>query len=192
MTAEPKVLYTESEYLARERDAETKSEYFQGEIFAMAGSSPTHSVIANNVGAILALALRKKPCVAFQSDMRVKIAAIRKHCYPDVSVACGKPEYERDAFGDSLLNPTLIVEVMSPLSSDYDRGTKFSHYRALPSLKEYALVDSERVGVEVFTKQPNGKWLLSEYKSLSESAALESVDCALSLAEIYEKTDIQP
>lgn len=191
ITAQQKKFYTESEYLAREREAETKSEYFQGEIFAMAGGSPTHSIIANNVGAVLALALKKKPCVAFQSDMRVKIAAIRKYCYPDVSVVCGKPEYEKDVFGESLLNPTLIVEVMSPSSADYDRGTKFAHYRALPSLKEYALVDSECVSVEVFTKQSNGKWLLSEYKSLSESALLESIDGALPLVELYEKTEIQ-
>lgn len=191
ITAQQKKFYTESEYLAREREAETKSEYFQGEIFAMAGGSPAHSIIAMNISISLGSQLRKKPCTAYTSDMRVKIAAIRKYCYPDVSVVCGKPEYEKDVFGESLLNPTLIVEVTSPSSADYDRGTKFAHYRALPSLKEYALVDSECVSVEVFSKQPNGKWLLSEYKSLSESALLESIDCALPLAELYEKTEIQ-
>lgn len=190
MGAQPDIRYTEEEYLAREREAETKSEYFQGEIFAMAGGSPTHSIIANNVGASLTVALRKKPCVVFQSDMRVKILSLRKYCYPDVSVVCGAPEYERNAFGESLLNPTLIVEALSSSTKDYDRGTKFLHYRSLPSLQEYLLVDTEQIGVELFTKQSSGKWLLSEYRSLTESVILESVACALSLADIYDKTDL--
>src|SRR5712692_10164216 len=130
---------TPEEYLARERDAEHKSEYFDGEIFAMAGGSPQHSAIIFNVNGLLFPQLRGGPCRGFNSDMRVKVSETGLYTYPDLVVLCGEPQFD-DEHQDTLLNPTLIVEVLSPTTKAYARGDKFSHYRWLESLQEYLLV----------------------------------------------------
>ena len=135
MSAVPKPYLTPQEYLARERRAETKSEYLRGGVFAMSGASRNHNLVATNVAAELRQQLRDRDCEVHQSDMRVKISSTGLYTYPDVTVVCGEPEFE-DEEVDTLLNPKVIVEVLSPSTADYDRGGKFTHYRRLPSLRE--------------------------------------------------------
>ena len=147
MPAMPKPLLTPEEYLARERRAETKSEYLRGEVFAMAGASRAHNLIASNAAGELRQQLRDRPCEVYPSDMRVKVSPSGLYTYPDVTVVCGEPQFE-DAEVDTLLNPKVLVEVLSPSTADYDRGGKFTHYRRLPSLQEYVLISQDRPLVE--------------------------------------------
>ena len=135
MSAVPKPFLTPQEYLARERRAETKSAYLRGEVFARAGASRKHNLVWTNVAAELRQRLRESDCEVYQSDMRVKVSPTGLYTYPDVTVACGEPQFE-DAEVDTLLNPKVVVEVLSPSTADYDRGGKFTHYRRLPSLRE--------------------------------------------------------
>lgn len=191
MAAIGKPRLTPQEYLARERCAETKSEYLRGEVFAMSGASRQHNLIAVNTSRELSQQLRQRECEVYQADMRVKISATGLYTYPDVTVACGKPEFE-DAHVDTLLNPTVLVEVLSPSTADYDRGGKFTHYRRLPSLREYVLISQDRPLVEHYVRQGEDEWLLTEYRSLEQSLQLPSVDCQLPLVEIYFKVSFPP
>jgi Uma2 family endonuclease len=181
-----KAKYTREQYLALERQAEHKSEFLNGEIFAMSGASREHNRITVNVGSGLHTQLRGRPCETFISDMRVEVSTTGLYTYPDVVVVCGDPHFE-DANVDTLLNPTLIVEVLSPSTEAYDRGEKFAHYRRLPSVKEYVLVAQERCRVERYVRQENDQWLLSEASDLSDTIVLASIDCRLPLAEVYDR-----
>jgi Uma2 family endonuclease len=182
----PKPYTTAQEYLARERRAETKSEYRRGEVFAMAGASRKHSLIATNVAAELGQQLRERPCEVYQSDMRVRVSTTGLYTYPDVTVVCGEPEFE-DAEVDTLLNPRVLVEVLSATTADYDRGGKGLHYRQLPSLQEYLLVSQDRPLIEHYVRQGPDQWLLTEWRSLDDVVNLPSIDCRLPLTEIYSK-----
>jgi Uma2 family endonuclease len=186
MPAETKHRLTVQEYLALERRAESRSEYLDGETFAMVGASRKHNLIAVNILASLHGQLRGKSCEVYANDMRVRVPATDLFTYPDVVVVCGQPELD-DAEGDTLLNPRLIVEVLSKSTEDYDRGTKFAHYRTLPSLADYVLIAQDRVHVEHFTKQADGRWLLSETDDKGSTLELPSIDCRLVLAEVYER-----
>jgi len=186
MTSVPKRYLTPEEYLAQERRAEYKREYFKGEIFAMAGASREHNLIAGNLSRELGNQLRDRPCEVYQSDMRVKVSSTGLYTYPDVVVVCGEPRFE-DAEADTLLNPTVLFEVLSETTENYDRGKKFEHYRALPSLQEYVLVAQEKCHVEQFTRQPGNRWLLWETDDLEGTLNLPSIGCELKLTDVYAK-----
>jgi Uma2 family endonuclease len=186
MTSQPKTRVTPEEYLELERAAPYRSEYYRGEICAMSGASREHNLIVANVHAALHRQLRRRPCEVYPSDMRVKVSPTGLYTYPDVVVVCGKPQFE-DAELDTLLNPTLLVEVLSESTEAYDRGAKFEQYRTLASLADYLLIAQDRCHVEHFARQPDGRWLLAEASSLEATLRLASVDCELPLAEVYEK-----
>jgi len=188
MSVHQKALLTPEEYLAYERKSETKNEYLGGELFGMAGASERHNLIVANLVAEFRSQFKRRPCKVYPSDMRVKIPATGLYTYPDVSVVCGEAEFEDD-HRDTLLNPTLIVEVLSDSTEAYDRGKKFEHYRTLDSLSDYLLVAQDSPSVEHYVRQPDDKWLLTPYKSLQSAIALASVDCTLSLVEVYDKVD---
>ena len=186
MSLQPQTRVTPEEYLAQERQALYKSEYLNGEIFAMSGANREHNLICVNVSASLHAQLRQRPCEAYVSDMRVKVSPTGLYTYPDVVVVCGEPQFE-DAHVDTLLNPTVIVEVLSPSTEDYDRGTKFEHYRALPSLQEYLLISQDKVHIVHYVKQADATWVLSETTRPEDRFQLPSISCDLSVAEMYDK-----
>lgn len=182
--------YSVEQYLALERRAETKSEYLDGRIFAMAGSSRRHNLITSNLVRELGNRLRERPCEVYASDMRVKVKRTGLYTYPDVVVACGEPTFE-DAEVDTLLDPVLLVEVLSKSTAAYDRGEKFEHYRALPSVREVLLVDQEKVHVVHFHRQDDDTWLLTETHDLRDELQVPSLDMALPLADVYAKVTWQ-
>jgi len=189
MSLQPQRRYTPEEYLALERKAEHKSEYFSGEIFAMSGASRQHNLIVANVVASLHGQLRNRPCEVYASDMRVKVSPTGLYTYPDVVAVCGAPRFD-DEQKDTLLNPTVIIEVLSSSTEAYDRGDKFGHYRKLESLTEYILIAQEKIHVEHYVRQSNNQWLFSEANSPSDTVLLPTIDCVLVLAEVYDKVEI--
>lgn len=188
MIAQTKPKITPQEYLELERQAETKSEYFAGEVFAMAGASERHNVISVNTAYLLVGQLKGRPCKAYGSDMRVKVERAKLYTYPDVVAVCGKPLFE-DSQLDTLLNPTVVFEVLSPSTEAYDRGAKFETYRQIESLTDYVLISQDQALIEHYQRQPGGQWLLTDYRGLEATLALASIGCTLPLAEIYDKVD---
>lgn len=186
MSSRPKTYLTPEDYLSLERAAETKSEYFDGEMFLMTGASRKHNLIATNAVRELSQQLKGRACEVYSSDMRVKIPAAGLYTYPDVVVVCGEPQFEDD-YVDTLLNPTLIVEGLSKSTASYDRGNKFSYYRTLPSLAEYLLIAQGEYMAEHQVKQPDGKWLLADIRGIESIVELPSIRCALALSEVYDK-----
>jgi Uma2 family endonuclease len=181
-------LVTPEEYLAQERAATYKSEYRAGEVVPMTGASRKHNLIAGNIYAQLHAQFRQKRGEVYQSDMRVKISASGRYAYPDVVVVQDRPLME-DAELDTLLNPNVIFEVLSQTTENYDRGEKFEHYRTLASLSDYVLVAQDRVHVEHYARHSDNTWLYTEYKSLSDTVSIESIDCTLNIAGVYEKIE---
>ncbi|AKT41730.1 Uma2 family endonuclease [Chondromyces crocatus] len=174
---------TFAEYVAQERHRSTRHELVNGQVYAMAGGSPEHALIAMNIGAELRSALRGRGCKVFSSDVRIRVRATGLATYPDVSVVCG--ELARDPEDEStLVNPVLLVEVLSPSTEAYDRGEKFAHYRRLPSLREVVLVSQSRRRVELFRRNDDGSWTLYEADG-SGALDLASVGCKLALDEVY-------
>ena len=188
MTAQPQpqVGLSPEEYLARERRAEVKSEYHDGEVFAMSGASRAHNLIVTNFVRELSLRLRDRDCEVYPSDMRVKVDPTGLYTYPDVIVVCGEPAFE-DEHIDTLLNPTLLIEVLSESTEASDRGKKFEHYRKLETLQGVVLVTQDEAHAERFTRQPDGQWLLGEASGLEAALHLASIDVTLPLADIYDK-----
>ena len=176
---------TEEDYLALERSAPYKSNFHDGEIFAMTGASRKHNLVSGNIYRELSLQLKNRRCEAYMSDMRVKAAKARSYYYPDIAVVCGTPEFE-DAHVDTLLNPTLLIEVLSPSTEAYDRGGKFAHYRKIASLCEYLLVTQDQPSIERYLRQGE-VWILSETVDIEASVLLDSIGCTLSLREVYDK-----
>lgn len=176
---------TPDEYLILERRAETKSEFLDGEMFAMTGASRRHNLLAGNLYASLRTQLRERGCEIYFSDMRVKVSETGLYVYPDVVAVCGDPQFE-DAEVDTLLNPKVIVEVLSKTTEDYDRGTKFLHYRTLSSLAEYILVAQDQIHVEHYVRQSES-WLLTETGRRENVIELPSVGARLALADIYDR-----
>ena len=191
MAIEPRTYLTPEQYLEIERKAEFKSEYYQGEMFAMSGASYPHIGIVANAMRELGQQLRRGPCRPLSNDMRVRVTPAGLYTYPDVVVVCGEPQFLDDTF-DTLLNPTVIVEVLSESTEAYDRGRKFELYRSLESLAEYVLISSQRVSAELFTRQPDGRWMLTASSRLEDSIDLQSVGCHLALADLYENVDFSP
>lgn len=188
MSTQPKSFLTPEQYLAIEREAQYKSEYLNGEMFAMAGARKAHVLIAGNLYAAIHQQFRTKTCAAFMSDMRVRVNPNGLYTYPDVTAVCGETKF-LDETEDTLLNPNLIIEVLSPSTEGYDRGLKFEQYRTLESLSEYLLVSTERVIVELFSRQADDRWLLTAVSNLEDTVELHSVGCRVTLADVYEKVE---
>lgn len=186
MSVSAERMLTELEYLDQERQAENRSEFYRGQIYAMAGASRAHNLITVNLTRELSQRLKGCPCEVYSSDMKVKVKPSGLYTYPDVTVVCGEPRFD-DAQNDILLNPKIIIEVLSPSTEAYDRGDKFEHYRRLASLSDYILVSQHRCRIEHFSRQADGRWLLIEVNDLQADLALDSIGCALPLAEIYER-----
>jgi len=179
--------YTPEEYLALERKATQKSEYVNGQVFAMSGASRAHNLIAGNVYREISSQLKGRPCEAYVSDMRVKVSTTGLYSYPDVVAVCGEIRFD-DEQKDTLLNPTVLVEVLSSSTEAYDRGEKFAHYRRLESLQEYVLIAQDKVRVEHFVRQGD-QWVLTEASNLDDTVHLASIGCRLALREIYDKVE---
>ena len=179
---------TAADYLALERQAETKSEYLNGRIYAMSGASEEHNTIVFNLARRIGNQLDKKPCRGYVNDMRVKVSPTGLYTYPDVVVVCGEPRFE-DPHVDTLLNPTVIIEVLSDSTAAYDRGEKFAHYRALPSLSDYLLIAQDQPRIEHYQRQSDGRWLYSATDGLDAQVEISTIGCVLRLAEVYERVD---
>jgi len=189
MSSQAKTYFTPEEYLELERNSETKSEYFNGEIFAMGGASPQHVLIVTNVVGELHSQLKDRSCNLYSTDLRLKVSPTGLYTYPDVIVVCGKPEFSDDQ-KDTLINPTVIVEILSQSTKDYDRGEKFELYRMLLAFKEYVLISQDKCHVEHYVRQTDNTWLLSETNRIEDHIDLASVGCILKLSEIYDKVDL--
>jgi Uma2 family endonuclease len=186
MASEPRPRLSIQEYLAFERQSEVKHDYLDGEIFAMSGASRRHNRIVLNVGSRLDSMLKARGCEVFVNEMRVRTPGTRFFTYPDVVVSCDEPKFD-DAELDTFLNPVLIIEVLSRSTQDYDRGTKFDHYRSIPTLTEYVLVAQDRVHVEHHLHQASDGWLMNELDDLAQMLELSSVGCRLPLTDIYDR-----
>jgi len=189
MSLKPKTAFTFEDYLAAEREElEIRHEYVGGEVFAMVGATANHNIIVTNLIGELRAQMKGLPCFVYSNDMKVRIETADASKYPNVLAHCGEPQFY-DNRRDVLLNPSLIVEVLSPSTEAYDRGEKFAIYRRLPSLREYLLVSQSRISAELYVRQANGRWLLGEYSGRDAVVPLESVDCHLALGEVYDKVD---
>ena len=181
--------YTIAEYLEMEEAAIEKHEYYQGEIFAMSAPKVPHNIIAGNIFIGLGNKLKGKSCKPFYSDQRIHIEKNTLFTYPDISVICGEVKtLNNDDW--NVLNPTVIIEVLSPSTKNYDRGGKFKLYREIPTLNEYILVDSESINIEVFRLNDGNHWELEEYNQTAESFRIQSINESLLLSEIYEGTKL--
>lgn len=188
MSAIPKSKLTPQEYLEFERKSEEKHEYFNGEVFAMAGARRNHNKITTNFGGLIWQHLKGKSCESYSNDMRVFVPQTGLYTYPDLVVVCGEPQFQDDVF-DTLLNPILIIEVLSETTENYDRGKKFQHYRSVESLHEYVLVSTDEARIEKFEKTGDGFWFLSEAIGIDSEIELTSIECRIALAEVYDKID---
>jgi Uma2 family endonuclease len=185
MSATPKSFLTPEQYLERERRAETKREYFAGELFAMAGGSKEHNIITVNLTRELSSQLLERPCQVYGSDMKVR-SSEEHYAYPDITVVCGE-ELFANGEKDVLLNPTLIVEVLSPTTEAWDRAGKFEQYRRRESLQEYVLIAQDRPHVERFAREPDSEWRLTERNGREAVLSLPAIGCELALSEVYRK-----
>jgi len=176
---------TAREYLELERRADVRHEFYDGEIFAMAGASRAHSLIVANLVAALLPQAKTRGCELYPNDMRVRVPSTELYTYPDLVLVCGEPEFE-DSEHDTLLNPVLIVEVLSPSTESYDRGEKFAHYRTIPSLVDYLLIDQQRLSVEHYVRHENGHWLFTAADQRGGAVTLVALEHRLELAEIYD------
>ncbi len=184
MSAMPKTKLTATEYLAIERRAEFKSEFFAGEMFAMAGASSRHVFIASNLGLRLANALLGGRCRVGLSDLRILVDRTGLYTYPDIVVVCGPGEFDSND-SDTLVNPTAIIEVLSPSTEKYDRGAKFRNYKQIPSLKEYILVAQDEALIDRYIRQADGSWALVSFVGLDDTLVFTSVQASVPLAEVY-------
>jgi Uma2 family endonuclease len=184
MSSAAKAKITVQEYLAMERASEIKHEFCDGDIFDMTGGTPAHSLIGTNFASEAREALKDRRCVVFNSDLRVKVNPSGLYTYPDVTIVCGQQQFDDDQ-RDTLVNPTVIVEVLSKSTAIYDRGTKSKHFRKIESLQALISVEQDSPVVEVYRRQPEGNWLLTEATELSESISIQPLGIAIPLSEIY-------
>lgn len=188
--SQPRIHLTPEQYLSQERRSDIKSEYFNGEIFAMAGASREHNQISANLVRVLGNQLLDKPCSVYSSDMKVRIEKARKYTYPDIVIACQTERFE-DEHRDVLLNPVVILEILSDSTEAYDRGRKFLHYQLLDSLVDYLLVSQDTPRIERFTRHENTAWLYAEFHGLDAVVDIASIDCSLRLDDVYHKVNVQ-
>ncbi len=189
MASLPNNLISPDEYLRLDRVADIRSEYIAGEMVAMSGGSRNHSRIKSEVERLLGNQLEGRPCETHSSDLRVNVGAA--FFYPDIAIVCGQPQFLDGAYLDTLTNPTVIVEVLSPSTEAYDRGTKFYRYAQIPSLQDYVLIAQDKVRVEHFSRHPDGEWGLPvTYTDAELTLRLPSIDCGLTIASIYAKVEL--
>jgi len=186
MLPQTKKKLTPEEYLAIERKAEYRSEYFAGEMFAMAGASRRHNLITSNIIRVLGNQLLESDCNVYSSDLRTKIESIGKYTYADVVVACAEERFE-DRENDTLLNPVVIIEVLSDSTEAYDRGKKFEYYQSIHSLVEYILVSQTLHRVEQYVRQNERMWTYAEFHSADDIVQLNAIKCKLVLRDVYAK-----
>jgi len=179
-------VFTSGDYLSLERQSEIRHEYLDGFVYAMAGESPAHSTICFNLSVVIGTQLRGTPCRGFSPNMKVRAGEAGLYSYPDLAVACGEPVFE-DEHGDVLLNPTVVFEVFSRSTEAYDRGEKFERYKRVETLRDYVLVSQDQPRLERFSRQPDGTWSKSEVSGLDSALALDSINCRIPLAEVYER-----
>ncbi len=179
-----KQYYTKEEYLEMEAAADFKSEYYQGEIFAMSGGSPDHSTICFNLNRRVGEAIDNKKCRGFESNMKLEIASADAYVYPDLMVVCGQVELAENT-SDVITNPMLIIEVLSPSTESFDRGLKFEYYRSLPSLKEYVLVSQDKPKIETYFRQNRNSWTYTIVEGLDKTLMFQSLEYKISPKEIY-------
>ena len=189
MPASQQPVLSLQDYLRQERSAAQKSEYINGQAYAMAGASREHNQLTFNLAGLLHPQLRNTPCTAFVADMRVRSRPTEAWFYPDLTVVCGEARFEDDQ-QDTLLNPVLIIEVLSPSTEGYDRGAKFAHYRRMESLQEYVLVAQDRYSIECYRRTTDGQWLLAEVTTPDAGITLQAIGCQLLVSEVYEKVGI--
>jgi Uma2 family endonuclease len=190
MSTQPKPYLTPEQYLEIERAAEYKSEYFNGEMFAMAGGSVNHAMIAGDLSRILGEQLRGRSCTIVGSDLRLRVSPEGLYTYPDIVVFCGKPQLA-DPRKDMIIDATVIIEVLSPSTENYDRGFKFEQYRRIASLKDYIVFAQNRVHVEQNTRQDDGAWMLRETSDMNAVIQLPSIECSFRVAEAYERVEFE-
>ena len=189
MSALPHKQWAAEEYLAFERASDEKHEFIDGNIYLMTGASRQHNLIVFNLARALGNQLQGRDCEAYVNDMRVRMKS-QDYAYPDLAVTCDPPEFE-DEHIDTLVNPTLVIEVLSPSTEQYDRGKKFESFRTLDSLQEYVLIAQDRPHIERYLRQSEGAWLFSEVKGVDTSLELPSIGCKLVLAEVYDKVTFE-
>lgn len=190
MSAQAHLKLTPEEYLELDRAAEFRSEYYDGHMYAMSGASLRHVRIVGNLNREIGNSLKGRQCFVGSNDLRVRVTP-RAYAYPDIVVFCGQEKLADDQ-KDILLNPAVLIEVLSPTTERYDRGLKFSHYQLLDSLQEYVLVSQTEPRVEVYRRQPDYKWLYSETRGLESTCRFDSIDCAIPLSEIYYQVQFDP
>jgi Uma2 family endonuclease len=190
MSSLPKQRYTEEEYLAFERASTEKHELIDGEIVAMPGASERHNRIVTNVSASFYNQIGERNCSVYSSDMRVRVSP-RQYTYPDIVVVCGKSVLANDDYIDILLNPTVIIEILSPSTELYDRSSKFKLYRKLPSLQEYILIAQDHIQIERYVRQPDNLWLLAETEKADGNLTLSSIDCVLTVKDVYRRIQFE-
>jgi Uma2 family endonuclease len=186
--AVPQTRIPPEQYLEMERASESRSEYYNGYVYAMSGASLPHFIVTSNLSRALGNQLEKGPCLVGSTDLKIRVSPKGLYAYPDVIVICGEPKLA-DRRNDILLNPTVIIEVLSPSTEAYDRGFKFHQYQLLESLQEYGLVSQREARVEIFRRQPNGEWLLAESLGLDAVCHFKSIACEIALAAIYLKVN---
>ena len=177
-----------TEYLALERQSETKHELVNGEIVAMSGASPVHNLLSMNLGRLLGDLVQARPCVVLSSDQRVHVPATGLFAYPDVTIVCGRPELHPED-DHTLTNPTVLVEVLSDSTEAYDRGAKFAHYQSIATLQEYVLVSTRDRRVEHYRRQGSGQWLLTVHVDADARVAFPALGGEIPLARVYDKVE---
>ena len=189
MSALPKTRLNGLQYLAIENAAEFRSEFFDGEMFAMAGASPGHNTIRENLGGELYARIKGGRCRSYSVDQRVKVERTGLYTYPDILVVCGTPVFAHDD-ANSIINPTAIIEILSPSTEKYDRGAKFRNYQQIPTLVEYILVAQDEAVCERFIRQADGSWGFVSFVGLADTLAFHSVSANIPLADIYAGIDL--
>ncbi|MEI6179526.1 MAG: Uma2 family endonuclease [Chloroflexales bacterium] len=181
---------TEEEYLALERTSTTKHEYYSGRIYAMTGAKEPHNLINSNALAALHSQLRRKPCRIYASDMRVKVIKTGLNTYPNIVIICGQPQFT-DSTRDTVINPVVVIEILSDSTERYDRGMKFQNYRTIDTLRDYILIAQDHHHIEHFSRQDGGLWVLQEAISDVDDIRILSIECTLNVQDVYEKVEFE-
>jgi Uma2 family endonuclease len=189
MAANPNLRYSIEDYLAMERDSEVKHEYFDGEIFMMARARPVHNRLSAQSLASFVVQLRGHGCFVSGSDQRVRTGS-GLYTYPDITIVCGKPQFNKDR-PEALLNPTVVIEVLSATTADYDRGAKFKHYRTIAGLQAYVLIDSREQRIELFERTPDASWRFDIADTPEGAVEITSIGCTLTVAEVYDQVTFE-
>ena len=192
MSSQPQHRYTLQEYFELEATSEERYEYFDGEVFNMSGTSPQHERVLMNMTVKLSNKLERSSCQLFSSNVRVKVPVFPPYRYPDLSATCDKPRFEKIGGLDALVNPSLIIEILSPSTGDYDRGDKFTYYKSIESFREYLLIAQHRAHITHFSKDESGTWAYEEINDLEGFVYLLSLGCELSLRDVYENIEFPP